>query len=267
MSAYYKLISRIENLNETITHYQSNIHAQGAWNPHEQHMAPASGLMCKELERFYPRENMRIGRISFDIFGLIHAGEFSIHTRVIRAGKTIELIESEMKTQGKTSIVARAWRMLTTDTSSVAGLEDQTIQNPEHYPEWDGLKKCWSGGFIESTETRADDTRRNGKGIVWQTTNLEMVEGEQTSDFVRILGIVDTANGIVPRQNREFDWAFPNLDLQIHMHRLPQGKWLGLEAIQQYGSDGIGLTSAVLHDIYGPFGRSEQILTIRPMTV
>jgi hypothetical protein len=36
---------------------------------------------------------------------------------------------------------------------------------------------------------------------------------------------------------------------------------LGLETVQQYGSDGIGLTSAVLHDVYGPFGRSEQILT------
>ncbi|NDX71453.1 thioesterase family protein, partial [Acinetobacter baumannii] len=61
-------------------------------------------------------------------------------------------------------------------------------------------------------------------------------------------------------------WGFPNLDLQIHMHRYPQGKWLGLETVQQYGSDGIGLTSAVLHDVYGPFGRSEQILTLRKMT-
>ncbi len=50
------------------------------------------------------------------------------------------------------------------------------------------------------------------------------------------------------------------------MHRYPQGKWLGLETVQQYGSDGIGLTSAVLHDVYGPFGRSEQILTLRKMT-
>jgi hypothetical protein len=30
-----------------------------------------------------------------------------------------------------------------------------------------------------------------------------------------------------------------------------------------FGSDGIGLTSTVLHDLEGPFGRAEQILTIR----
>ena len=47
------------------------------------------------------------------------------------------------------------------------------------------------------------------------------------------------------------------------MHRMPKGRWLGLDAVQQYGADGIGITSAVLHDVYGPFGRSEQILTIR----
>ncbi|MDY3331088.1 MAG: thioesterase family protein, partial [Pelistega sp.] len=106
---------------------------------------------------------------------------------------------------------------------------------------------------------------RPGKGIVWITTDKAMVEGEQPSSFTRLLGLIDTANGTVPRQEGDFDWAFPNLDLQVHLHRLPQGDWLGLETIQQYGADGIGLTTSVLHDVYGAFGRSEQILTIRPM--
>ena len=48
---------------------------------------------------------MRIGRVSLDIFGLIAFGEFTVHTRVIRAGKTIELIEAEMQANGKTCIV------------------------------------------------------------------------------------------------------------------------------------------------------------------
>jgi hypothetical protein len=30
-----------------------------------------------------------------------------------------------------------------------------------------------------------------------------------------------------------------------------------------FGRDGIGLTSTVLHDRQGPFGRAEQILTLR----
>lgn len=266
MSAYYQLLDREQDQDGTVTaYYCSNVHAQGAWNPHEQHMAPATGVMCAELEQFMPRSDMRIGRISLDIFGLIHFGNFSICTRVIRPGKTIELIEAQMQAEGKTCIVARAWRMCTADTSQVAGLEDQPVEHPENLPIWEGMQR-WPGGYIESIEARASSEHRAGKGVVWLKNNLEMVEGYSTSDFVRLMGMVDTANGVVPRQEEQFDWGFPNLDLQIHLYRLPQGQWLGIEAVQQYGQDGIGLTSAVLHDEHGPFGRSEQILTLRKMT-
>ena len=113
MTGYYQLIQREEQQNgSVIAHYRSTELAQGAWNPHEQHMAPATGIICEEIYRFQPREDMRIGRVSLDIWGLIHGGEFSIETQVIRPGKTIELVESIMSTNGKPCIVARTWRMI-----------------------------------------------------------------------------------------------------------------------------------------------------------
>jgi len=138
---------------------------------------------------------------------------------------------------------------------------------PDDLPVWDGMKG-WPGGFIESVRLVTDTQRRPGRGMVWITNDNEMVEGEPTEDLVHLLGMVDTANGVVPRLGlglSKLEWMFPNTDLQIHMHRAPQGRWLGIEAVQQYGDDGIGLTSAILHDVHGPFGRSEQILTIRPI--
>eukprot|EP01127_Copromyxa_protea_P002230 TRINITY_DN12123_c0_g1_i1.p1 TRINITY_DN12123_c0_g1~~TRINITY_DN12123_c0_g1_i1.p1 ORF type:complete len:266 (-),score=27.84 TRINITY_DN12123_c0_g1_i1:52-849(-) len=262
MSAYYTLLRREQHLSGSVTaHYRSNIHAQGAWNPHEQHMAPATGIICSELAQFLPRENMRMGRVALDIFGLIGFGEFSITTRMIRAGKTIELVESEMQVNGKTCVSARAWKMMTQDTSMIAGLEDNRVTTPEALPVWQGMG-CWPGGWIKSIETRSDE-RRPGKGLVWVKSKVDMVEDQETPDFIRLLGLVDGANGIVPRCDPREGWAFPNLDLQMHLYRQPQGQWLGLEATQQYGFDGIGLTSAILHDEVGPFGRSEQILTLR----
>lgn len=265
MAAYYQFIDRHIDTEGVVTaRYCSTIHAQGVWNEHEQHMAPASGIIAAELAQFQPRDDVRIGRISYDVWGLIEAGEFCIITRVIRAGKTIELLESEMQAQGRTCIVARTWRMCVQDSSAVAGLEDQVIQHPEALPEWPGMSR-WPGGFIQSLEARVDEQYRPGKGIVWLNNAKDMVENQPTSDFVHLLGMVDTANGIVPRQGANVTWGFPNLDLQIHLHRLPTGRWLGLEAVQQFGNDGIGLTSAILHDVQGPFGRSEQILTLRKM--
>ena len=262
MNAYYQFINKETNTAGTvISTYCSTHHTQGAWNTHEQHMAPASGIIARELESFQPRDDMRIGRISYDIFGLIPVGEFNITTQIIRPGKTIELIESIMQAQGKTCIVARVWRMCTQDSSEVAALEDQAIHHPDTLPSWDGISH-WPGGYIKSLEAKIDQNHRPGKGIVWLNNAIEMVENQPTSDFVHLMGMVDTANGTAPRQGNKIAWAFPNLDLQIHLHRYPTGQWLGLETTQQYGSDGIGITSAILHDVQGPFGRSEQILTL-----
>ena len=125
MAAYYQLIGRDTDTTGKVTaHYRSTLLAQGAWNEHEQHMAPATGIICAELDQFSPRSDMRIGRVSLDILGLIPAGEFSITTQVIRPGKTIELIESEMIAGGKTCVVARTWRMITQNSQLIKGLED-----------------------------------------------------------------------------------------------------------------------------------------------
>ncbi len=269
MSAYYHFIKREQQADGvSVAHYKPTQHAQGAWNEHEQHMAPATGILTAELKSFAPQAHMRLARISLDILGLIPLDDFMITTRCIRPGKTIELIEAVMSSRGRDAIIARAWRLMTQDTSEIAGLEDQkSVYKPEDLPVWDDMKG-WPGGFIESVRLVAEPDRRPGKGMVWITNDLDMVEGEPTDDIVHLLGMVDTANGVVPRLGlglSNLEWMFPNTDLQIHMHRAPQGRWLGIEAVQQYGADGIGVSSAILHDTQGPFGRSEQILTIRPM--
>lgn len=270
MTAYYQLIERtIDDNGVTTTQYKSTPHAQGAWNENEQHMGPATGILCAELEQFNPRDEMRIGRISLDIFGMIHFGDFEVVTKVIRGGRTIELVEASLIANDKICVVARAWRMLTSDTTEVHGLEDERISHPEDLPNWDGMAH-WGGGFIRSITTHASPDRRAGSGVVWVHTPVDMVAGQPTTDFVKLMGLVDTANGVVPRIQQDtstghIEWLFPNIDLQIHMHRIPQGQWLGLETIQQIGTDGIGLTSSVLHDVHGVFGRSEQILTVRKL--
>ncbi|WP_309079721.1 thioesterase family protein [Zhihengliuella sp.] len=245
--------------------YHSTVHAQGAWNPHEQHMAPATGIMTHVLEQFQPRDDLRMARISLDIHGIIRGGEFEIRTRMIRPGRTIELVEAEMVAQGRTSIVARAWRLKTGDSTAVVGLEDAPVVGPHELPDWTGMS-VWPGGYIESLQFRVAPEHRPGRGVVWLRNELPMVEGHETSALTHLMGMVDTANGVAPRvEPGQGSWMFPNLDLQIHMHRAPVGEWLGLESQQTYGADGIGLTSAVLHDEQGPFGRSEQILTVRPL--
>ncbi len=267
MDFYYELLNReIKTDGTQVAQYRPTLNTQGAWNENEQHMAPATGVICAELEKFQPKENMRIGRMSFDILGMIHLDDFQITTRCIRPGKTIELLESVFEAKGRACIVARTWRMTTEDTTDVAGLEDKPMPSYKTLSNWEGMS-LWGGGYIQSVSKNIKVVeRRPGKGRVWITNNLEMVKGETTSSFVKLMGMLDTMNGVVVRQDNPFSHIFPNVDLQIHLYRLPIGMWLGLEVEQQYAQDGIGLTTAVLHDEEGPFGHAEQILTVRKIS-
>ena len=40
--------------------------------------------------------------------------------------------------------------------------------------------------------------------------------------------------------------------------------WVGFDTQVAFGPTGLGLTSSVLHDIEGPVGRAQQMLTVRP---
>ncbi|MHA7141782.1 MULTISPECIES: thioesterase family protein [unclassified Arthrobacter] len=245
--------------------FESTIHAQGAWNPEEQHMAPAAGLLAHCLEQCSPRPDLRMARLSFDILGMIPGGTFDVLVKVIRPGKTIELLEAEMVSGGRTVIRAKAWRLAKADSAAVAAIEDAPMPGPDQAGPFADMT-AWPGGFIESLEFRVVEGHRPGRGRVWLRTPHQMVEGTPTADLVRLIGLIDTANGVSARvPPGPGSWMFPNLDLQVHLYREPAGEWLGLETSVSFGADGIGLTSAVLHDTTGPFGRAEQILTIRKL--
>lgn len=257
VSAYYRHLGG--------NRFESTIHAQGAWNAHEQHMAPVAGLLVRELEAFEPREGMRLTRFNFDILGLIPAGEFSINTTVLRPGRTIELLQAEMVAAGRTAVRLTAWRMMTLETTDVAGCEDDPMPPLEESVEWEGMS-VWPGGFIASLEARTAPEHRAGRGLAWLRTNCPMVDGEPSSPLVRLLGLVDAANGVSSRvAPGQGSYMFPNVDLSIHVYREPVGEWLGLATRVTFAGDGIGLTASVLHDSQGPFGRAEQILTVRPI--
>ncbi len=245
--------------------YESSIHAQGAWNAHEQHMAPVAGLLTRELELHRPRPDLRMARINFDILGLIPAGRFEVETRVIRPGKTIELLQAEMIADGRVAVRATAWRLQRGESAAVAAAEDEPMPAVEDTAPWEGMS-AWPGGYIESLQMRVVDGHRPGRGQVWIRSPYDMVEGEPTTDMVRLMGLVDTANGIAFRvPPGPGSYMFPNVDLSIHLHREPVGEWLGLDTSVSFGADGIGLTSTVLNDGRGPFGRAAQILTVREL--
>lgn len=241
--------------------YRPTEHAQGAWQPTEQHMAPVSGLLVHALERHDPRPDLQWGRITFDILGMIHLEETSVRTRTLRPGRTIELVEATASAGGRDVVRATAWRLAVTDTAGAAVVEDEPLPEPGGFEPWQGMEH-WGGGFIRSLEFR-EVAGGPGRRSVWVRTGHPLVAGEESTALAAWAGLLDTANGIAIRESPQ-EWLFPNVDLTLHLHRVPVGGWLGLRTQVAWGPTGLGTTSSVAHDVRGPVGTVQQALTVRP---
>lgn len=243
--------------------YLPTEHASGAWNPGEIHFSPLGGLIVHELERHRGgSDDKQLARVSFDILGFLSLEECVVEVETIRPGRTIELVEASVTIAGRRAVLARAWYISPTDSSRAAGGAPPALANPTAL-ETKPVMQAWSGGYVASLDVRPIGTPTPGRTTAWLRTGVTLVAGQASAPVATFIMLVDTANGIAVRESPD-EWVFPNLDLTIHLYRMPEPSWVGLDTTVTFGPTGLGLTSTALHDIRGAVGRSEQVLTIRP---
>jgi hypothetical protein len=239
-------------------------HVGGAWNPEEQHVAPALGLLTHLVEldhqRRRPEAPLRVARLSFDILGVLPMDTIRVEVRPLRPGRTIELVEATLSHAGRPAVLLRAWLLAPRETSGLTGSDLPALPRPEAMPAWDPTE-VWPGGFIASAELRREETRP-GRAGYWVRTDVPLLD-EPTSALASAAGLFDIANGMTVRA-APGKVAFPNVDLTAHLFRTPQPGWLGFDTTVSFGPEGHGLTSTVLHDRAGALGTLAQMLTIRP---
>lgn len=238
-------------------------HVGGAWKADEQHIAPALGVMLHavEVDRDGRRDDAPVlTRASYDILGVLPMEEVQIGVRVVRPGRTIELVEAVLSHGGRPAVVLRAWLQAGRDTTTVAGTSLPPLPPPDTMPAWDPTT-VWEGGFIAAAQVHREQAEP-GRARFWVRTAVPLLE-EPTSATAAALGLLDIANGMTVREDPT-RVAFPNLDLTAHLFRQPGRGWLGFDTTVSFGPDGHGLTSTVLHDERGPFGTLAQTLTVRP---
>lgn len=246
------------------TTFAPTIHAEGAWSKEDYHFASLAGLCVHVLEQDRVRRerlDVQLSRISYDILGRLPFVEVDIQVEVVRPGRTIELVQATVSAAGRAVITARAWYLIVDDTSEVAGGVADPLPAPESCPERQ-MSEVWPGGFIAQIKARRVEGPRPGRGAAWLTSDNQLVEGEDPIQIAEFFSRIDVANGIAVREDPQA-WAFPNIDLSVHLYREPVGDYTGLDTTVTWGSTGVGLTSSVLHDINGPVGRAEQSLTLR----
>ncbi|MCW4353086.1 thioesterase family protein [Hoyosella sp. YIM 151337] len=244
----------------------------GVWSDSAQHGSPPATLLVKALEEHDPRADARISRVVLEILGPIPVTECRVRTWVQRPGKRVELLGAELAApdaHGNFRAVARAhaWRLETHDTAAVAdppGAVHEPLVRPEEGEPWDAATML-NPGYITAIEWSSvrRPSRSGAPGQTWGRPLVKVVDDEPLSPLQRLFAVVDSANGIGAKLDIR-KWTYLNTDLTVHVHRLPEGEWIGLSAKTTTGPDGIGMCSCVIYDEKGPVGRSAQTLLVRP---
>lgn len=246
------------------TRFRATEHVSGAWNEEEQHIAPALGLMAHVMERDRDRRRndaLRIAGLHYDILGPVPVGEVEIVSRVLRSGRTVELVEVELNYRSRAVVLLRGWLLAQFDTGRVQGTELSKIPGPDHFEPWDA-SSVWPGGLIRSIEGRRRALAK-GRSQAWIRTPHALVADEPVSDVARFVGLIDVANGLAARIDPR-EALFPNVELSTQLFRDPEGEWIGYDTTVSFGPDGRGVTHTIVHDQNGPVGSVTQGLTVRP---
>jgi len=238
---------------------------RGPWDPDAQHAGPPAALLGRAVERCEPRHDAQVGRITFEILGPVPLAPLRASARVVRPGRSVELLEASLSGPDGEVMRATAWRLRT----GAVELDPEPPADPPPPGPATGSNEPFfpvraeagyhtameisfvSGGFLEP-----------GPAMVWMRSRVPLVEGEDTSPLGRVLIAADAGNGV----SATLDWRrylFINTDLSVHLKRLPEGEWVGLDAVTYPEPHGIGLADTALWDERGRLGRAAQTLVVR----
>ena len=238
---------------------------RGPWDPGAQHAGPPAALIGRELERCEPSDGTHLGRVTFEILRPVPLEPLEVEARVVRPGRSVELLEAVLTGPDGPLMRASAWRLRTADVElrAEAG-EDPPPPGPgagastPFFPTGRdvGYHTAMDYSFVRGSFLEA------GPATVWMRMRQPLVAGEEPSPLQRVLVAADSGNGV----SAALDWRrylFVNTDLSVHLFRQPAGEWVCLDATTYPEPSGVGLADTALWDERGRIGRAAQTLLVR----
>ena len=245
--------------------FQPSELTRGPWDPEAQHAGPPAALLARALERAGDPDGKQIGRVTYEILKPVPLEELHVEARVVRPGRSVELLEASLTAPAGEVMRAAAWRLR---TEAVDLDPAPAIEPPEHGP-GDGQPRDFFPTGAEAGYHTAMEYRfvtgaflEPGPAIVWMRMLHPLVDGEQPSPLQRVAIAADSGNGVSAALDyRRF--LFINTDLTVHLHRPPEGDWVCLDAVTRPEAHGVGMADTLLWDERGRIGRAAQTLLVR----
>ncbi len=241
--------------------YRATELTEGPWSREQQHGGPPSALLAGALEQTQAQDGMSMVRIALDFVTAVPVGEVELRTDVVRDGRNVQLLAGELLAGGQTCLRASAWRL----RQRALGMEAPAPEPPPPLPDAPHESRISRFGYGRATEWRFVEGEFDSPGpaVAWCRFERPVVAGEEPTGLQRVLVPVDAASGI----SAAVDWdlyAFPNVDLTVHLHRAPATEWVCLDARTVLGPSSVGLAHTTLYDERGFIGVAAQTLFAAP---
>src|SRR3569623_1213524 len=125
---------------------------------------------------------------------------------------------------GEPLITASAWRIATQDTEIPPELDPSSdaVPGPERGKVKDFFDTGQTVGYHSAMEYRfiAGGFTDLGPALVWLRSRYPLVAGEPMTPLQRVMIAADSGNGVSATLDLE-RYIFINVDLSVHLHRLP----------------------------------------------
>ena len=182
---------------------------------------------------------------------------------MIRPGRRVQLVEGSLSDGEGEVMRATAWRLRTGQVELPELPQAEPPPGPEAGEHRDFLPTGQEVGYHTAMEYRFIEGafREPGPAKVWMRMRYPLVAGEQPSPLQRVLAAADSGNGV----SATLDWRrylFINVDLSVHLERMPVGEWVCLDAVTLPEPNGVGVADTLLLDERGRIGRALQSLLI-----
>jgi hypothetical protein len=244
--------------------FESTEATAGPWSPEAQHAGPPSALLARAIEAEAPGRSFQLARLAVDILGPIPLAPLTLETRVVRPGRRVTLVEAVASVAERAVLIGRGWLV-----ARPPGPRPPVLGPPVDLPPrprgprpnpWPGAH---TAGYLSAVDWRFVDGgfAEHGPAQVWARSRLDLVAGEVTSPFCRVVTVADSGSGVSAVLDPA-EWLFMNVDLTVVLHRPLSGPWVLLDAASATGRDGVGLARTLLADRRGPVGMALQTLVL-----
>ena len=246
--------------------------AVGPWDPGALHGGPPAALVAGALEQavvdaalgaeFLP------ARVTIELLRPVPVAPLTVTTAVRRPGRRTCIADATLSTDDGTAVLAATLQGIRRRRfDHGAPPTDEVPAGPETgvdmAPETLAGPPAFHRSGVEHRMVRDTSFEAPGPATDWIRLRHPLVAGRETSPLERVMAASDFGNGI----SKLFDFEqviFVNPDLTVHLHRLPAGEWVCLDAVTRVGPDGVGFAESLLFDEDGVIGRATQSLLVEP---